>query len=477
MLNKFLKGSMFYSIGSVLPQVLNFILLPVYSNVLTTNDYGLINTTQAISALLIIVFTLSLDRSIFRLYYEFEPENKKTYLGTIFISILIISTFSLIIFFGFGFISKTIFLKINFYPYIVLLLLSIYFSIFQIIPKLYFQINEFSNYYLYFTISQFVITSLITLFLVYYKKQGAFGYLLGELLGHLIFLPISLIFIKKIISLSFNWKYLIESLKFCIPIIPGLIFAFILNLSDRFYIEKYFNLSEVGVYSLGYKISGLIGVMSSPILVAYSPLFYKIANSENQISAKLKISKLNTFLIYIFLIITFFIVLFSNNVITLFFNKEYSNAILIIPIISFTYFLMQLKTLYDFMIYQKKKTFILMLINFVSAVLTIMLNSTLIPRLGIMGAAYSTFFSFLLVLLLTIFYSKTAYYVKINMKHFFMFIISLTFLFYFFNNIFVNDIILNLLFKIISLTFSIFIFRKKMKLYFRYLSIQLISIK
>ena len=57
--------------------------------------------------------------------------------------------------------------------------------------------------------------------------------------------------------------------------IPALLCAWILNLSDRIFIERYFTLTDVGIYSLGYKIGGLVLILSNAFNKAYEPLFYK----------------------------------------------------------------------------------------------------------------------------------------------------------------------------------------------------------
>ena len=76
---------------------------------------------------------------------------------------------------------------------------------------------------------------------------------------------------------------LTNTFKFTLPILPTLLSAWILNLSDRIFIDKYFNMSDVGIYSLGSKISGSVLILFGAFILAYSPYFYEKAKSQDNL--------------------------------------------------------------------------------------------------------------------------------------------------------------------------------------------------
>lgn len=83
-MSKLAKNTAFYTVGNIIPTAGQFILLPLYTSYLTPADYGITNSLAAFSALLSLVITLSIGRSIYRLYYDYNTdEEKRDFLGTI----------------------------------------------------------------------------------------------------------------------------------------------------------------------------------------------------------------------------------------------------------------------------------------------------------------------------------------------------------------------------------------------------------
>jgi O-antigen/teichoic acid export membrane protein len=415
--SKIIKNTSFYTIGNILPQAVSFFLLPIYTHYLTPADYGIISSLQVLNSILTIFFTLAIDRSVYRLYFDHKTEtDRKDYLGTITIALFFISCIVLLLVFVFRETVGQIYKSIQFYPYYSYAILSAFFAVFQIMPKIYFQVNEKAGKFVLISIAQFILNAVFTLWFVVGKVEGAAGMLKGEFFANIIIAPLVLYISYKTINFKFKSRLFFESLKFSAPIIPGLLSAFVLNLSDRIFIERYFNLAEVGIYSLGYKIAGLIGLVSTSFLLAYGPIFYKYANSENQIIAKEKIAKYNHAFIIIVIILSFLISLFSKEAIILLLDPKYKDSYKIIPIIAFGNIVIQITSLFNLMIYQNKKSIALMLIGLTSAGVCILINFILIPIYGMYGAAFATVLSFIIVYLLTWSYAMKCYYVSLEWK-------------------------------------------------------------
>jgi len=423
-LNNIVKNTTIYTIGKVLPQAANFILLPVYTNYLTPRDYGIVNSLQVFSSILLILFTLALDRAIYRLFFDYKTETEqKECLGTITVAIFIVASVSVL----FTFISNNyvvlMYKSINFYPYYALIILSTYFSVFSIVPLVYYQITEKASKFVILSVIQFIITTLCILWYLVVKQLGAEGMLEGMLIANIAMIPIFLVITYKHITIKIKTEILKDSLKYSLPIIPGLIGVWVVNLIDRVFIERYFNLQDVGIYSLGYKIAGLVLIISSALGTAYNPIFFKLANSADQDIAKRELYKYNKIFILLILLICFGISFFSKEIIYFLVNKKYFEAYKIIPLISFSYIFSQIASIFSLMFYQNKKTSQLMLINLIGAGLNISLNFFLIPNYGLYGAAYSTILSFIFIFIMLLINAKKYYYIPIDWKQFFSILI------------------------------------------------------
>jgi len=461
MVSKVIKNTSFYTIGSILPQAVGFFLLPLYTRYLTPADYGIISSLQVLTSILTIFFTLAIDRSIYRLFFDHTTEvDKKDYLGTITIALLAISTIELLLLFLFKTTISQIYKSIEFYPFYDFAILAAFFSIFQVVPKIYFQINEQAGKFILISIAQFLLNAGLTLWFVVGRVEGAVGMLKGELVANVIIAPLVMYISYKTINLKFKTKFFIDSLKFSVPLIPALLSAFILNLSDRIFIERYFTLADVGIYSLGYKIAGLIGVVTSSFLLAYGPVFYRHANSDDQVAAKEKIGKYNQMYILVVIIAAFIITLFSKEAIILLLSSKYKESYKIIPIIAFAYILIQITGLFNMMIYQHKKSVALMFIVLISAGLSILINFLLIPAYGAYGAAFATVISFSIVFFLTWRYAIKTYYIPLEWGRIILLLFPLIIITFLFQYVIVLNVYIMLAVKVVFCAILLSVFLK-----------------
>lgn len=418
MSKKIIRNTAFYTLGGVLPKTLTFILLPIYTRYLSPSDYGITNSMAVLSSVLMILFTLAIDRSIFRLFFDYvKNKSEKRYLGTIFISVTVISSLALLFCLSISSILGLVYKSIPFYPFYVLMLMTLYTGIFANVPETYFMVTEKAKSFTFLTVTRFLVTVAFTLYFIVGQGEGAIGFLKGGLFGNVFFLPIYLLITSRIITASFDWSIFKQTLMFSLPFIPGLLTAWIVNLSDRIFIERFFTLNDVGIYSLGYTIAGVILVFTSSLDKAYSPFFYKTANSNMKTSEKKNLlSRYNTAYVSVVILFCFGIALFSKEVIQLLMDSKYFLSYQIIPLIALSYLLSQTDSVFTFSIYQSKKTKLSMYVSLVSSPLNIILNLIMIPRFGIFGAAYATILTFAVRWVMKYKFAKDVYHVPLMWK-------------------------------------------------------------
>ena len=112
------KNTSLYTLGNIIPKIAGFFLLPIYTAYLSPSDYGIVQSMQVLSAILTLLFTLSIDRAVYRLYFDFKDKaSRTTYLSTIVISLFVISLVMLALLFLFQSSIALIYSSISFYPY------------------------------------------------------------------------------------------------------------------------------------------------------------------------------------------------------------------------------------------------------------------------------------------------------------------------------------------------------------------------
>jgi O-antigen/teichoic acid export membrane protein len=464
-----LKNSFFYSIGNITTKATSFFLLPLYTSFLTPSQYGVVTSMNVFSSLLLVFFTLGLERSIYRLFFDYKSETeKRTFLGTMAISIFVIGFFFVVLLFLLHDIIKNLYESIEFNPYFIYAILTTFFASFELIPQISFQVKDRAKVYLLVSLLLTITRVIPVLLFVVYFQEGAVGMLKGAMIGNIVSLVYLVPLTLKQINFRFELGIFFTSLRYCLPLVPTIASAWVMNLSDRIFIERYFSTVEVGIYSLGYKIGQIVQLISGSFLMAYNPYFFKLANSDDQLIAKKNLYKLNNAGIVILLFIGFLVAFFSKDIVFFFFKPEYYVSFKIIPIIVFGYFFVQLISIQSLSFYQKKKTLINMNISIFGAMLNIGLNFLLIREFNYYGAALATVVTQFILFLVLYHYSKRYYFIPYNWKllipllSVFVFIVTIANLFW------VSNFFYFVVKIIIALSVIFFLLRKVLPIFKRH---------
>ena len=90
--SKFLKNTLIYFLGNVLTKILTFLLIPLYTNYLKTEDYGYYDLSVSIITLIIPIVFFQIWDGMFRFIYDYKDKNDKQKIVTNGIFIAIIGT-------------------------------------------------------------------------------------------------------------------------------------------------------------------------------------------------------------------------------------------------------------------------------------------------------------------------------------------------------------------------------------------------
>ena len=461
-MHKLFKNTSLYTLGNILPQAVNFFLLPVYTKYLSPDQYGIVNSMQVLQSVLIILFSLSLERSIYRLYWDFNTEEeKKNFLGTITISVICISVFSLILVFIFRNQIEHIYKNISFYPFYLYIILTTFFTVFSLVPMISLMVKQQANTYIALSIFRFILNTGFILWFLVVKGEGAAGLLKGNLIANLLITPVFIFIIYKSINFRFKYRILKSSLIFTLPMIPSFVVSWVLNLSDRIFIERYFNLSDVGVYSLANRIAGITGLLSSGFFMAYSPLFFELANNNKQDSEK-NIFNYNTISIIIVLLIAFSVSFFSKELLVIFLDRKYYEAYNLVPIMALSSVMIYVNGLIGLYYQQSKKTKQDMYITILLGIINVLLNFLLVPIYNVYGAAASVLISFLIGGIVSYYYAKKkCFFIPFNWSILIPLTATLLSVFLLFRYLINVDIYLTFAIKLIIISISLLVFSKK----------------
>jgi len=277
----------------------------------------------------------------------------------------------------------------------------------------------------------------------------------ATLIAGLVFLPISGKVIIQYATFKFNWGMLKSSLKYSLPVIPTLLSAWVLNLSDRIFIERYFSLADVGIYSMGYKLADTLLIFSVGFFTAYSPLFFKTAISVLDSDENNILISINNQFVLAILLVSSIAFMVAEEVVTILLDPKYYESYLIFKLIIVGYVFHIIFGLVNSSFAQGKKMITMMFINLGSAILNIALNMTLIPTYGIYGAAYATIISFAIFGIVKYSFARSYYFIEWQWKKIFKYVTMIIASYMLSEYISSDNMMLTLLIKLMIILFVI----------------------
>jgi len=424
------KNTLLYSFGNIATKIVGLILLPIYTNkdYLSISEYGILTDIEILTQLLVAILGVSLYQSLTRWYWDKELIKKRGKLVfTILITIIFLSVFFYIPFYIF--INPISNILLHSEHYIYLLQLMYYTAFFQalgIIPFTLLKLQSKPLLYSLTNIIKLVVTILLTIYFVIYKKRGVEGIYEAQLIGSIFLIFFLIKYLIKNIHPIYDFSELKNLLKYSLPLLFASISGILLSIFDRFGLTFNKGLEEAAIYGLAYKISNTIKlVIITSIQMAISPLLFKKMNDPDGKDFYKKSMNI------IVLTVNFFVFLVSvfsfEIILTLAHDKYYLNSIYIIPILSFSILFGAMKNMAVIGLHITKKTSIIGLLIFSIAITNLILNTIMIPIWGVYGASFSTLISQILFFLLIYYFAQKHYRINYEFLKYILYTVSTVF--------------------------------------------------
>ena len=184
------------------------------------------------------------------------------------------------------------------------------------------------------------------------------------------------------------WKY---AFLFNLPLIPHYLSQILLNSSDRIMISKLIGDSEAGIYSVAYTLSQVMVMFNSALLSTITPWMLQ----------KIKAKRLNDIksvaypALILIAAVNILLIAFAPEIIRIVAPNAYYDAIWVIPPVSMSVYAMFSYELFVvFELYHEKRGF-MMFSSIIASALNIVLNYIFIPMFGYYAAGYTTLFCYI----------------------------------------------------------------------------------
>ncbi|MFC1784057.1 lipopolysaccharide biosynthesis protein [Candidatus Neomarinimicrobiota bacterium] len=385
------KQSLIYGIGTILTRLVTFLLLPVYTNVFTPEQYGVVSLSYAFTGFVIVFYRYGMDTALMKFYIDAEGDEKKKYFTIIFSTQTATSLiFSGIVFVTASFLSP-IFLGGEYKTLMQFVAIILFLDALRELPLLVLRANEKPRQFIFFSLINVLLLMGLNIYLVVFLKMGIEGVLVGNILASAIVLLATMPIIFQNFKIdSVNLNALKVVIKFGIPFLPAALFAMIMELSDRYLLEWLADTTAVGLYSAGNNFGkfGLLIVMG--FNMGWTPYFLKKGKNND---AKQTFSQISKYFLGISGFFIVFISLWIDSIVRFkvggvsFFGEDYWTSTQVVPILLLGYYLFGIYVLQLPGVFITNRTKWVPAFRSIGAILAVTIGILLIPLLGIIGAA------------------------------------------------------------------------------------------
>ena len=382
-----------YSPSKICGMLGNAIIVPVYTSLLTPEEYGLYSLSIAFLSFLCILFSDWVGLSGLRFFRQHQlTQDMPKYLTTL---VTMLATNLCLM------IAVALFFRQNFFDffhipikyYLAILLLIIPVAIRALLFQL-LRAELKSMSFTFSTILNQILTIGLSIFFAKYFHLGAMALLLGMGVS-ISLIDILLIYQSNILSWfkfqKIEWSTIPPIMKYGIPIAATSLSAWIINQSNKFIMNSISGFSDVGLVGVAYGLTlPLLMTIFSIITVAAIP---RIINMyEERIDVRPIISKFTGYYILVALPIITVISMYAPDYVQMLSSGDkFRLAFKLIPFFAFGTFFMSLADYTTLQYHLANKTYIDFIIKLISGIAGIVLNIVMIPKYGLIGAGIATF--------------------------------------------------------------------------------------
>lgn len=411
------KNTAIVSIGKICTQLITFLLLPVYTAVLSNEEYGVVDLLNTLTSLLLPIVTLQIEQGIFRYLIDCRENNEKQIkLITTIIRFMIIQSIACIVIF----LCVSPFIH-NEYKYFLManLLMGIFSSLLLQICR---GLGDNATYAIGSFITGAFTVVLNVIFIVAFR-WGAYGMLGATAISN--FICAVYIFLKRKIykyikPKQFDKTILKEIIKYSVPLIPNMISWWIVSASDRTIISAVIGIAQNGIYSAANKFSGVFTTLYSVFNLTWTESASININSEDRDEF---FSKILDFVIRFFGCLCLGTIAVMPFVFNILINEKFAEAYYQIPILILGSVFNILVSFVGSIYVAKKLTKEIAKTSIISAVINIFVNIVLIKSIGLYAASISTVIAYALMFIYR--WIDVKKYVKFNVNKILMFALTI----------------------------------------------------
>lgn len=385
--NKITKIGIFYLAANIFEKAVSFFLLPVFTNLLPTKDYGIVSTYMSYESIIAVFICLSLGNSLRGAVVDFK-ESLDKYTSSVLILETAIAVCISIIIVGLG----TIIMPSEYKLLVIICPIHAFFA--SVISMLTLRYMLGTRYVLrtFLSVSPALFSIFVSLFFINRMQEKLY---MGRILGLFVVIILFGLVCYLVILIQGKFEFKIEYCKYAVRFSAPLVFhglsLIILNQMDRVMITRLYNAEETGIYSVAYSFGTIAAAFTAAMNDVWVPWF------NNKMEDKNNLELVNLYgegFVWTCVLLSCGVMLLSPEVMKWLTNDRYWEGINVVPMLVIGNFFSAICGLPINAMYYTKKTKMIATSSVVAMMMNLLFNILFIPRTGAFGAAVATVISY-----------------------------------------------------------------------------------
>lgn len=404
------KNTFLFAISSFGTKILSFLLVPLYTNVLTTSEYGIADLLSTTTTLLIVVFTINIADGV--LIFAMDKKCNQDKVLALGLKVILLGSILLFAIFGICYL-----LRIFSWPMYYFVFVEIFFicsAFYQVFSNFLRAIDKVNQVAIAGVLSS-IVYIVCNIFFLLVMKIGLNGYLIstvaGPLIGALYCFCVAKKSIYSLVKEKVDSKQVIDILKYCFPLIFNSIALWVNGCLDRYFVTYFCDVDQNGIYSVANKIPIILSTIYTVFSQAWTLSAVKEFDKEDRDGFFSK-----TYEMYnaVMIISCSVLVLLNIPIAKILYAKEFFVAWNYSSVLLLGIFFNSLTAFIGSFFSATKKSSILAYTTVISAAINTILNIILIPVWGVQGAAIATTVSLFAMWFIRMIKLKDLVRIKVN---------------------------------------------------------------
>lgn len=377
-----------FSIGPIVGAILSFVLIPLITHFISTDEYGKSGMFSLAVSIIQIVLYMGLDQAFVKRYYEVENRDKLR-TNAMIPPFFIMLSLELAILLLRGHVALWLFgdkAEQGCVYALMLLLPALLVEQFALIGV---RMEQNGGKYSALTLLLKILIFIMTVLLLAVHERSYRSVVWGTALAQIVYACLLVFIERKVFRFSLSLadrKEMADLLRFGLPLVPAALIGWVLNGMDKTMLRVMTDYSTIGLYETAAKVAAVLAVLQACFTTFWVPVAHQWNNEGVKPERFEKVGSIACAVMSIGMMA----VLLLKEPVFLLFPESYSGALRIIPFLLLHPIMYTISEVTVMGIYFREKTMNTLVISAVSALCNLILNWLLIARFGAVGAAVAT---------------------------------------------------------------------------------------